>query len=192
MSANTDGIVVWSPSREAHKALLEVAKAWSSKTRMILEENQYQSVHSQDVNNYLALTTNGEFKGKGVFAKAGLMKNPKNRILSEAIKRFIKYRTPIETTIRNSDNIADFMSIQKVSGGARWLGEPVGGVVRWYQSTEGSPITSMKTGNRIPLSDYAMLANNMPKTFPDDIDYDYYINAAKELAVRAGIHSDNL
>ncbi len=192
VSANTDGIVVHSPSENHHQHMLEMVKEWEKATRLELEETQYRSIHSQDVNNYLALTTEGKFKGKGFYASDGLRKNPKFRIMVAAIKALIEDGVAIEDTIRSCRDIAQFAAIQKVKGGAIWKGKAVGGTVRWYLATNGEPITYATSGNKVPLSENAELINKLPDDFPSNIDYEFYIDKTKEKAADIGIHKDHV
>jgi hypothetical protein len=52
-------------------------------------------------------------------------------------------------------------------------------VVRWYWSRHGQPIVYASNGNRVATSDGAMPVMTLPEALPDDIDYDRYIEAAK-------------
>ena len=68
ISANTDGIVSYVPNNK--KSLFEkICFNWEFITNFELEGTTYKAYHSRDVNNYLAIKTNGEVKEKGVFTK---------------------------------------------------------------------------------------------------------------------------
>lgn len=186
-SANTDGITVWAPNSEEYDLMLEVAAKWEKETDFVLEAIEYESVHSQDVNNYLALTSDGYFKGKGIFADGGLMKNPKFRIITTAIQELIQHGIPLEDTIKGCTNPAEFMALQKVTGGAEWKGKFVGKTVRWYMATDGDHVTRATNGYKIGLTEFAHVANRMPSKVPGNLNYDWYIEYATNIAKNVGV-----
>ena len=61
-------------------------------TSFNLETTAYKAIASANVNNYVAVN-NGETKGKGLFTKTGLSKNPDFQIIAHAaslqIKRYV-------------------------------------------------------------------------------------------------------
>ena len=65
VSANTDGITVFSPDAKQYRRMEKVAAQWMIRTQMGLESVQYTAVHSQDVNNYIAIKADGGVKRKG-------------------------------------------------------------------------------------------------------------------------------
>jgi hypothetical protein len=117
VSANTDGIVL-----KFHKSRLEDVRAhiaaWSERTKFAMEETFYKALFSRDVNNYLALKVGGGIKGKGDYAEVSISKNPSNAIVNTAVKAFLEHGTPIEKTIRECDDIRQFLTVQRVTGGA--------------------------------------------------------------------------
>ena len=59
VSANTDGIVLLIPEgMDGIKA--QVVQWWEKRTGMEMESTLYRSLHSRDVNNYVAITTDGK------------------------------------------------------------------------------------------------------------------------------------
>ena len=130
ISANTDGVTV--KLRTGQKAKRDaLIKAWEAETGFTTEETRYRSVHSRDVNSYLAIKDDGKFKLKGAFAMealcpalgGGLMTNPSNEVCIEAAAYFLRDRTPIEDTVRNCTDIRRFVTIRQVNGGAVDQGE---------------------------------------------------------------------
>lgn len=178
VSANTDGFV----------SLLDVEQYdlydtlcfdWELQTGFELEETRYRGLFSRDVNNYLALTDKG-YKGKGVFAAPGLMKNPQAPIVARAVAEYKSNGTPVDVTIRNCKEIEPFLTVRSVTGGAMWRGQYLGRVVRWAYTTDGEQITYKKNGNKVAKSDGAtpiMRLSGLPTT----LDYQTYINEANDL-----------
>jgi len=186
VSANTDGITVYSPNTIQYNRMLSVSRQWEQTTRMELETTEYLAVFSQDVNNYAAVKRDGSIKGKGVFASGSLQKNPVEPIVQRATLELLTQGVPIEDTVHQCRDIRDFVRLRKVAGGAVYKDDEVGSTVRWYQSTKGSPIMYRKSGAKVPMATSARLVNDLPERFPTDIDYDYYIDAANTLTVQSG------
>ena len=127
------------------------------------------------------------FKVKGRYAERGsagnsrLSKNPENLICNDAILALIEKGTPIEQTIRECSDIRRFVTIRKVTGGARKSNIYLGKVIRWYYSTEmKGEINRATKGDKIPNTDAARPLMELPSTLPTDIDYERYIDATIE------------
>ena len=65
VSGNTDGIIV-----KDHPYIPEIVKQWEQITGLETEEGCYSALYSRDVNNYIAVKTDGSVKRKGEYAKA--------------------------------------------------------------------------------------------------------------------------
>jgi len=178
VSGNTDGIVSM-PTPDQLPTLRSIMALWEGVTGYELEETHYRPLHCRDVNNYIAIKTDGNVKTKGAFAAGGLMKNPQMEIVGEALVAQLLHGTPIEQTVRNCTDITKFVTVRSVRGGGEWRGRYLGKVVRWYWSRHGQPIVYTSNGNKVATSDGAMPAMTLPEALPDDIDYERYIEAAK-------------
>ena len=182
VSANTDGVVMACPTHLLN-ALGAAVADWESKTGFDTEETRYAALHSRDVNNYVAIKTDGSVKLKGAYAKPGLMKNPTNEVCIDAVLAFLKDYTPIEETIRACTDITKFVTVRQVNGGAldqqqRFLGK----AVRWYYGKGVvGPIRYKKNGYTVARSEGARAIMDLPTIFPDDIDYDWYVAEAKSI-----------
>lgn len=122
VSANTDGIVTRCPKYLLKREAKLIAE-WMEKTGFVMETTHYKSIFSRDVNNYIAIKTDGEVKRKGAYGKPGLSKNPTVSICTEAAVEFLAKGTPIEETIEWCQDVRQFVSIKKVDGGALQGGE---------------------------------------------------------------------
>jgi DNA polymerase elongation subunit (family B) len=189
LSANTDGIVTYFPDALADD-VEQIIFDWMLDTSYELERTDYRRIASRDVNNYLAVTTDGKIKRKGVFAFAGLRKNPANNIIAYAVAEYVAHGTPIDSIIKSCDDLRQFVEARKVTGGAVWRDEQLGKAVRYYHSTD-VPITEAihyaKNNNRVPKSNGCRPCMDLPGLVTTDIDHDYYINAAVELLASMGI-----
>lgn len=78
---------------------------------MTLEHNHYEIMVIQNVNNYLSKDEKGKIKYKGLFEYKNmpLNKNGSNKIIAIALENYYLNNVPVSTTIRNHDNISDFL-----------------------------------------------------------------------------------
>lgn len=186
ISANTDGVVTkvhWT-QRETKRLLIQ---AWERQVGMTTENTRYLGLYSRDVNNYLAVKLDSDTKGKGVFTSTGLMKSPANQIIPTAVSAFLANGTPLEDTIRGCTDIRQFVSARQVNGGALLNWELIGKAVRWYRSTASTSHLEYKlSGNKVPLTDNCVPVMELPSELPADIDYDWYIQEARDLLYEVG------
>ena len=153
ISANTDGVValVGNNQREPYE---KITSEWKKQTKFDLEYNMYRSYHARDVNNYIAIKTDGSTYGKGVFSKKKLEINPVNEVCISAITQFLRNGTPIEETIYRCQTFKDFITVRTVNGGAVHRGQFLGKAIRWYYSTEEADefIMYATNGNKVSKS----------------------------------------
>lgn len=188
VSANTDGIVVHVAKTDRDE-LDAIAWDWMLDTTYGLEETNYSVLASKNVNNYLAVTTDGRTKGKGGFASPGLSKNPDFQIIYDAVAQQVANNIPVEKTIAECRDITKFVSIRRVSGGAIWRDELLGRAVRFYYSTEIPDDESIRYAtntNRVSKSAGARPLMSFSDAFPDDVNFEPYIEAAQKLLVDIG------
>jgi len=191
VSGNTDGIVI-KVERSREKECDAIIKQWEAATGFETEETEYLALYSRDVNNYIAIKPDGKTKTKGYFnnpwadmkedAKAAIMrfhKNPVNTICIEACGAYLAHGTLPAETIKASRDITKFVTVRSVTGGGvkMWgdRNEYLGKSVRWYYSTQApGEIVYARSGNKVPKSEGAKPIMNLPREFPEDIDYVWY------------------
>jgi hypothetical protein len=187
VSANTDGFVTKVP--RARRAEFEaVILDWQWETGLMTEETAYRSLHSRDVNSYIAITTDGKVKLKGALSTGGpgqpgamgMKKNPTSEICIDAVVAYLKDGIPLADTIYDCDDIRRFVTIRRVNGGCvNQQGEVVGKVVRFYYARGVTGTLSYKTnGNDVPKTEGAKPLMEMPDECPDDIDREWYVREA--------------
>lgn len=180
VSANTDGFVSLIPKGK-YELYDMLCFDWQVATGFNLEETEYNGLYSRDVNNYFAHTVDGKLKGKGVFTKAGLMKNPAMDIVSTAVQQFMVNNTPFIETLKGCTEVPPFINVRSVTGGAVWREEYLGRVVRWLYVIDGESIHYEKNGNKVPKSDGAQPFQVLPDKLPKNLDYDKYVQECQEL-----------
>lgn len=205
VSGNTDGVV-----SKYHKRLKEtkaaVIKQWEAETGYKTENTKYKSIHSRDVNSYCAVKFEGDaearfldeqlgVKTKGAYCERGsalnsiLSKNPETLICSDAVVRLLANGTSIEKTIRQCTDIRRFTAIKNVKGGGEKNGVYLGKVARWYYPKgETEHIAYVGSGNKVGKTDGARPLMDLPDEFPNDINYDWYINEAIEMLHDCGYY----
>ena len=189
VSANTDGIVLLCP-KSKENLCENIAFWWSLETTFNLERTNYKALASRDVNNYIAVTTKEKIKGKGVFAKPGLAKNPDTKIVFESVAKFVVDKTPIKTTIKKCKDINKFVKVRQVTGGGVWRDEELGKAVRFYYSNsvgDDECLSYKKNGNKVPKSDKCRPMMTLSEELPKDIDYKRYIDDAKKILKEIGL-----
>ena len=179
VSANTDGVVVWGP-KSLEDDIDQVNWDWMLQTSYELERTDYKALYSRDVNNYVAIKTDGSSKGKGIFGPQALSKNPDFPIISEAIAAHLSGQSDFKDAIRNCTDISKFVTVRKVTGGATWRGKRLGKSVRFYYSSavdQDEAITYSTNKNKVPKSDGAMPLMDMGE-MPSDVDLERYVGIA--------------
>ena len=186
VSANTDGVVIFC-DKEIEPKIKHIIVEFGYITAFELERTDYKSIHLINVNNYLAIKTNGQVKGKGVFALDSLAKNPTNQISTKAAIAYIKDGTSIHDTVTQCQDIRDFVTVRTVKGGAQKDGINIGKSIRYYYSTRtNSAIHYASNNNKVPKSDGAAPCLDLPDQLPHDINYQVYINEARKLVEESG------
>lgn len=187
-SANTDGIVILC-KRDNVQAIRDTVSLFEINTIFTMEYTEYRALYSINVNNYLAVKPDGKTKGKGQFASNSLAKNPTNAICVQAAIAYLTKQTPIKNTILQCQDIRQFITLRTVQGGAIKDGVLLGKSIRWYHSTSThSAIHYAKNNNKVPKSDGAKPVMNYPDKLPPDIDYQFYIQEAKNIIKSCGVN----
>lgn len=188
ISANTDGITVYYDEHQEDEVNKWI-KYWEKATNFQLEDVDYTKYYARDVNAYFAVKTDGKVKIKGPWSEVGsqsgtkLDTNPQVLICTDAIEALLSKGTPIEDTILNCKDFTRFVTVRQAKApGAHWKGEYLGKVLRWaYMKGEMDCIRTVAHNSKIADSDGARPFMDMPKMFPDDINYQWYINKTKEI-----------
>jgi len=188
ISGNTDGIVMKCPITKEN-LMTDIIKDWEDRTGFNMERTDYSGVYNRDVNNYIAVKTDGKVKTKGCFKTGGLQKNPTNEICNHAIIKYLTEGIDFEDTLRDCKDVTKFLTVRTVKGGAVKGSKHIGKAIRWYySSTTRGTITYKTNNNTVPRSFGAKPCLDLPKEFPTDIDYDWYIRECKDLLKDIGIN----
>lgn len=189
--ANTDGIELMVKHEDLSK-VNTICREWEKKTNLILEDEQYSHLIIRDVNNYIAQTTSGSIKTKGCFEwdkKVGkekaVWKDHSQLIVPKALKAYFIDGILPENFILQSNDIFDFCKSKKVGRQFKLKYHtlqsitPMSRIVRYYISTTGGALIKHKNDNtttNMEVGQNVTIYNKHTDTFPDNINYDYYIN----------------
>ena len=199
VSANTDGIITL-VDNERTWLFEAIIFDWECVTGLMTEETEYLSVHSRDVNNYLAFYKDRDdnigVKRKGTFAPSGrgipggfgLKKTPDMEICVDAVINYLRSGVPIEETVIECGDIRKFVIVRKVTGGAVKDDVFIGKNVRYYLCNDKpGPLRYANNGNKVPSSDWAHECMELPEELPTNINYDLYVNEAYALLADLGL-----
>lgn len=212
ISANTDGITFGGTPTLVKQAKMFIdIYGWTSNFEF--EYTDYKSISMKDCNNYIAVKTNGKVKAKGLYAAAGLQKNPTNEVCSKAATAYLVSGRPIKDFILEHftiENFTDFLQVRTVNGGAVWFDSVqeveddqrkarivgvgphnLGRVARWYYSTDperAHGIRYVTNGNLVPKSTGGRECMMLPKALPADVDIQRYIDEAVSHLQNMGVN----
>lgn len=191
VSANTDGVTIFT-KKENKELAYSIAKTWQTITSYNLEDTIYNSLYYRDVNSYIGFGESG-ITTKGFFKihdgdLSSLSTNPSNTICKLAVIEYLKNNTHPMETIKSCIAISKFTTLRTVKGGATKDGVDLGGVIRWYYSTDAKDAIHYKSNNnKVPATDGAKVVLDYPSVLPNDIDYDKYFEICKDMLIAIGI-----
>jgi len=198
VSANTDGVTILWERDKIESSLREIISKWERDTGYILERNDYSKYIRRDINNYIAIYSNGKIKLKGVFEPqpdgAGKWDGV---IIKRAAVEFFVNNIPVEDTVNNEKDLRKFLFYERTkTGGVLCFDkQQIGKSIRWYASIMGGAITRYNPNAKVrkdgtinyysarPHGESSSLANDISgwDKVPEDIDRQYYIDQAKKL-----------
>jgi len=118
--ANTDGISLKVNKKHIEK-MKSICKKWEKLTNLELEYNTYSKMIINNVNNYIAVTTDGYIKRKGsaFIYKIGpgeleLHKNFSMLIIPKALEAYFVKNISVEKFIKEHDDLYDFFKRTKI------------------------------------------------------------------------------
>ena len=188
--ANTDGVMIENDGSTTYKS---ICQAWEHATGLELEVSPIRQAYIKDVNNYIVVKDNGELKLKGVYANdPGTRTSAFANISNKAVIEHVLNGTSIEDTVKNGTDIRDYLLYHKFSSqytpthvvdNRTGEEQPFERVVRYYLSSEMDNYIAAYNNNtnswiRKEHTDNVSVVFEIPKQFPDDIDYTRYIEIA--------------
>jgi len=208
IQVNTDGITVKLPRKYRHWYNM-TCKLWQEQVGLQLEFAEYSAMYLRDVNNYIAVYTNGKVKRKGAYQYEGLgwHQDQGGLIIPRAAEAHMLDGVDIETFIRNHENTYDFMMRTKVPRSSRLVLVQEDGtevqqqnICRYYASINGGklikimpPLMPDAEPRKIGIdTDYTLKTCNNMADFGNDVDYQYYVDAARKLLINNSVDIEEM
>lgn len=119
IQSNTDGLIVKLRGNEEEVRL--ICSEWERRTGMGLGYDRLTKVVQKDVNNYLAVFENGKIEAKGAYVKDLNDLDYDLAVVNKAVRDYLLYRIPVETTINSCQKFRDFQKVVKLSNKYKWV-----------------------------------------------------------------------
>lgn len=212
IQVNTDGVTCEFPEDKSAE-YDAVCKQWEKTTGLQLEFADYSVMYIRDVNNYIALYTNGKVKRKGAYQyeDLGWHQNHSCLVVPKAAEAFLVHGKDIREFISEHKDHWDFMLRTKVPKSSRLVMVYEDGyevelqnTCRYYACKKGGKLVKLmpptekqisegKTEDRRLSIDTAwnLRACNNMKDYDGDIDFDYYVAEAEKLASLTPVEEDS-
>lgn len=120
INSNTDGIFFKVKKKDLAKLKFRVAE-WEKRTGLEMEYSEFTKFISKDVNNYLAIKADGGIHAKGAYVKDLNDLDYDLPIVNEALRNYMIFGTPVETTINSCTDLRKFQKIVKLSAKYNWV-----------------------------------------------------------------------
>lgn len=112
IQSNTDAHYYIPFSEEDEKAIDEIANDWMERTGYTLDDDPFKAIFQKDVNNYLAVTSDGKVKFKGAIGLTNGLKVSK-AIVSNAFINYVVSGKDYREFIYECDELRQFQMITK-------------------------------------------------------------------------------
>lgn len=207
VQVNTDGVTTLVP-RKSRKLYDSICLAWQQQVKLELEFVEYKKMLIRDVNNYIAVYTNGKTKRKGAYQFEGLgwHQNQSSLVIQKAVEAQMLQDIPLEVFIKGHTNKYDFMLRTKVPRSSKLVMVAADGtevqqqnICRYYACKSGGklvklmpPLVDGGEDRRMSIDkEWNLKTCNNIDDFVGNIDYDYYIAEATKLIIGGVKESDD-
>jgi DNA polymerase len=120
INSNTDGIFFKVKKRDLEELKRRVSE-WESRTGLMMEYTEFTKFIAKDVNNYLAIKADGKIHAKGGYVKDLNDLDYDLPIVNEALRNYMIFGTPVETTVNSCTEFRKFQKIVKLSNKYKWV-----------------------------------------------------------------------
>lgn len=114
IQSNTDGILVKLKRSDLERFKEEVHK-WEKRVGLTMTFDEFIYIAQKDVNNYVAVKSNGKYKAKGGYVKPLNDLDNDLPIVNRAVREYILNGTHPRTTVMASNDLVDFQKLVSVS-----------------------------------------------------------------------------
>lgn len=202
IQSNTDGILV-KIKREDFEKLDDVCFEWEKRTGMQLEFSEFRKVYQKDVNNYVIVDADGNYKSKGAYVKKLSRLDYDLPIVNESVVNFfVNGKTP-EETVQSENSLLKFQKIVRITKNYAFavhnkkiLHEKTFRVFASLDTADtaiykckGEGRTHEKFANT-PSNCFIFNGNVEGLTVPEKLNKQYYIDLAWERLSQFGVNND--
>lgn len=183
---NTDGATAIIP-KDKESQFKEICKWWEELTLMELEAVDYIKVIRANINNYMAISTSGKIKKKGLFVTEPDLGNSVDfLVIPKCLELYFTKGIRPEIILKEPEkyglHIYDFCCAQKVDKtySVEWMNKRQQRLNRFYVSTKGGYLYKCRTGSKEHiLKDWGVTIYNSheEKPFKDyKLDEKFYLS----------------
>lgn len=115
IQSNTDGVLIKLFKEDDYELIDDICYAWEQRTRMKLEFDSFKKIFQKDVNNYVIVDFDGDYKSKGAYVKKLDNLDYDLPIVNKAVKKYFLDGTQPKETIESCDDLREYQKIVKVS-----------------------------------------------------------------------------
>ena len=190
IQVNTDG-VMFIAKKDRESDIMESVSELERLTKLSFEADRYEAFYQYAVNDYFGVVNENKIEKKGMFITENkLGKGLTPTIIPKAVIAYFTKHIPIRDTIRNCNDIYEFLMAQRVDKKFKieYNNHYVQRINRYYASTKGYWLYKIKHENgkesfeNMLTKSGVKILNKIDNTdVPDDINYAYYESEARKI-----------
>ncbi|MBC2250881.1 hypothetical protein HCB49_12860 [Listeria sp. FSL L7-0123] len=194
IQSNTDGVLIKIKEKD-FDVLDDIVFEWENRTGLHMSFDFYQKVIQKDVNNYLIIDEEGNYKSTGAYVKQLSDLDYDLAIVNKAVVNYFVHNIPVENTILNCDQLIEFQKVVKLTSKFEYATynrkKQTEKVFRVFASTNENDgelrkvkktddkLSSQKIANT-PLNCFIDNSDITGKKIPSELDKNWYIKLAKK------------
>ena len=190
IQVNTDG-VMFIAKKDQESDIMESVSKLEQLTKLSFEADHYEAFYQYAVNDYFGVVNENKIEKKGMFITENILgKGLAPTIIPKAVIAYFTKRIPLEKTIKECNNIYEFLMAQrvdkkfKIEYGDKYIQR----INRYYASTNGYWLYKVKEDkdglsyeNMLKKSGIQILNKIDNTNVPKDMNYTYYISEARKI-----------
>ncbi|EAG6798072.1 hypothetical protein AJN15_06385 [Listeria monocytogenes] len=194
IQSNTDGVLIKIKEKD-FDVLDDIVFEWENRTGLHMSFDFYQKVIQKDVNNYLIIDEEGNYKSTGAYVKKLSDLDYDLAIVNKAVVNYFVHNIPVENTIMQCQNLIEFQKVVKLTSKFEYAtynrkkqtekvfrvfasNNEKDGELRKVKKTDDK-LSSQKIANT-PLNCFIDNSDITAKKIPKDLDKKWYIKLAKK------------
>ena len=190
IQVNTDG-VMFIAKKDQESDIMESVSKLEQLTKLSFEADHYEAFYQYAVNDYFGVVNENKIEKKGMFITENILgKGLAPTIIPKAVIAYFTKRIPLEKTIKECNNIYEFLMAQRVDKKFKieYGDKYVQRINRYYASANGYWLYKVKEDkdglsyeNMLKKSGIQILNKIDNTNVPKDMNYTYYISEARKI-----------